>query len=137
MTRDEAKKELRPLKDISRDIKAVMDEIERLETVATKMTPNYDITPISGTPKNKMEEAIVKLEDYRSRLSGLVVDTIDYRDRCRSKIEKIEPRSLQTLLNLYYIQDNTLEKTAEIMGKSVRWTYEMFITALDKYSEVF
>ena len=137
MTRDEAKKELRPLKDISRDIKAIMDEIERLETVATKMTPNYDITPISGTPKNKMEEAIVKLEDYRSRLSGLVIDTIDYRDRCRSKIEKIEPRSLQTLLNLYYIQDNTLEKTAEIMGKSVRWTYEMFITALDKYSEVF
>lgn len=136
MTPQEAKRELRPLKDISRDIKAVMDEIERLETVATKMTQNYDITPISGTPKNKMEEAIVKLEDYRSRLSNLVIETIDYRDKCRGKINKIEPRSLQTLLNLYYIQDNTLEKTAELMGKSVRWTYDMFTTALEKYSEI-
>ena len=58
MTRREAKKELTPLKDMAKDIKAVEDEIERLMTVATKMTATYDPINVTGTPKNKMEEAI-------------------------------------------------------------------------------
>lgn len=136
MTRNEAKVELRPLKDMARDIRAVEEEIERLTTVATKMTPSYDITPRGGSPRNKLEEAIVKIDEYRERLSKTVLENIDYKNRCLDKVSKIEPRSLQTVLLLYYFQDMTLEKTAEIMGRSVRWTHEIYMTALDKYSEI-
>ena len=136
MTREQAKRELRPLKDMAKDIKSIEDEIERLMAVATKMTPNYDITPVSGTPKNKMEEALMQIEEYKGRLSKALLEDIEYRNKCRDKIEKIEPKSLQNILVYYYFQNFTLEKTAELMERSVRWTYEMFTTALDKYSEI-
>lgn len=136
MTREEAKQELRPLKDYAKDIRAVELEIERLMAVATKMTPNYDITPVSGTPKNKIEEAIEKVEEYRGRLSKLILRSLDRKSKCLRKVEQIEPQSLQKILLYYYFQDYTLEKTAELIDRSERWTYEMYLTALDKYSEL-
>ena len=136
MTREEAKQELRPLKDYAKDIRAVELEIERLMAVATKMTPNYDITPVSGTPKNKIEEAIEKVEEYRGRLSKLILRSLDRKSKCLQKVEQIEPQSLQKILLYYYFQDYTLEKTAELIDRSERWTYEMYLTALDKYSEL-
>lgn len=137
MTRREAKKELTPLKDMAKDIKAVEDEIERLMTVATKMTTTYDPINVTGTPKNKMEEAIIKLEDYKGRLSNLVLEDLAYKNKCLDKVYQIEPKSLQKLLIYYYFQNYTIEKTAELLDKSPRWTYEMLMTALDKYSEIF
>ena len=136
MTQKEAKKELRPIKDMAKDIKSVEDEIERLMAVATKMTTSYDPINISGTPKNKMEEAIVKLEDYRSRLSGLILRDLEYKNRCFDIVTKIEPRSLQKILLYYYFQDKTMEQTAELIGKSYQWTYELYKTALEKYAEI-
>ena len=136
MTREEAKQELSVLKEMSKDIKSIEDEIERLLTVATKMTTSYEIVPSSGTPKNKIEEALVKLEDYRNRLSNQVLDCLEYRTRCLVKLELIEPKSLQKVLRYYYFQNNTLERTAELLDRSYQWTYEMFLSALDKYAEI-
>ena len=90
MTPKEAKRELYQLKDMSKDIQSVENEIERLMTVATKMTTTYDPINVTGTPKNKMEEAIVKLEDYRGRLSNLILKDLDFKNRCFDIVTKIE-----------------------------------------------
>lgn len=135
MTREEAKKELHVLKEMSKDIKAIEDEIERLMAVATKMTAAYDATP-SKIQKSKIEEVLVKLEDYRSRLTNQMLDCLEYRTRCLAKLEQIEPKSLRKVLRYYYFQDFTLEKTAGLLGRSYQWTYEMFLSALDKYAEI-
>lgn len=121
---------------MSKDIKSIEDEIERLLTVATKMTTSYEIVPSSGTPKNKIEEALVKLEDYRNRLSNQVLDCIEYRTRCLVKLEQIQPKSLQQVLRYYYFQNQTLEKTAELLDRSYRWTYEIYLSALDQYAKI-
>ena len=136
MTLKEAKRELRPLKDMAKDIQSVEDEIDRLWAVATKMSTSIDPVVVTGTPNNRMEEAVVKLEEYKGRLSKLLIDSLDYKNRCLNKVEQIQPRSLQKILLYYYFQDYTLEKTAEILDRSVRWTYEMYKTALEKYSEI-
>lgn len=137
MTRKEAKRELKPIKDMERDIRSLELEIERLMTVATKMTPNYDGDRVSGTPRNKIEEATIKIEEYRGKLSMMLMNHLDYKNRCLNKVEKIRPKSLQTILIHYYFQDKTMEQTAELIGKSPRWTHTMFDEALDKYSEIF
>lgn len=136
MTLKEAKRELRPLKDMAKDIQSVEDEIDRLWAVATKMSTGFDPVVVTGTPNNRMEEAIIKLEDYKGRLSKLLIDSLDYKNKCLDKVEKIQPRSLQKILIYYYFQNFTLEKTAELLDRSVRWTYEMYKTALEKYSEI-
>lgn len=133
MTRKEAKKELRPIKDMEKDIRSVEEEIERLMAVATKMTTSYDGVNVQGTPANKMEEAVVKIEQYRHKLSSMMLKHLDYKNQCLNKVEQIQPKSLQKILIYYYFQDKTLEQTAELIDRSVRWTHTMFDTALDEY----
>ena len=136
MTRKEAKKELRPIKEMERDIRSVEDEIERLMAVATKMTTNYDGINVQGTPTNKMEEAVVKIEQYRHKLSSMMLKHLDYKNQCLNKVEQIQPKSLQKILIYYYFQDCTLEQTAEKIDRSYQWTYEMYKTALEEYSKI-
>lgn len=136
MTREEAKRELRPIKEMESRIRSIEEEIERLMTVATKMTPNYDGNKVIGSPKNKIEEATIKIEEYRSKLSKLLLDSLDYKNQCLNKVEKIEIGTLRTILILYYFQNKTLEQAAEEMNKSYRWTYDIFTAALDEYAVI-
>jgi len=136
MTRKEAKNELREIKYMDSRIKSIELEIERLEAVATKMTPSYNTNKPSNTPHNKIEEAVIKKEEYRNRLSKWLLRQLDYKNRCLNKIQKIEPGSLQQFLLLYYFNGKTMEQIAEIVGKTPRWTYELFCSALDKYAEI-
>ena len=136
MNQHGAKRELQPLKDMARDIQSVEDEIERLIAVATKMTTTYDPLNVASSPGNRLVEAVIKLDDYRDRLSGLVMENITYKNKCLDKVLQIEPRSLQKILLYYYFQDKTMEQTADLIGKSYQWTYELFKTALEKYAEI-
>ena len=73
MTLEESKRELRPIKEMEKDIRSIEEEIERLMAIATKMTTNYDGVNVQGTPGNKLEEAVVKMESYRSKLSKMLL----------------------------------------------------------------
>lgn len=136
MTRKEAKRELRNIKEMEKDIKSVELEIERLMTVATKMTTSFSPINISGSPENKLEKALIQVEEYRRRLSNLLLESVQTKIRCLDRVNMIEPKSLRKVLLLYYFQDNTLEKTAELIDKSYQWTHELMNDALDKYCEI-
>jgi len=118
------------------DIKTYELEIERLMAVATNMTPNYNGDRVSGTPLNKIEEAVIKIDAYKRRLLGVTIRSLDYKNKCLNKIQKIEPASLQKFLILYYFQGKTIEEISEIIDKTPRWTYELFCTALDEYAKI-
>ena len=135
MTQKEAKAELNRIKESWEDIKDVDLEIERLMTVATKMTPSYE-PKTSGGYSNRLEEAVIKIEDYRSRLSNLLVDDLIHRNECMKKVQKINSTTLRMVLIYYYFMDNTLEKTAELLKKSYRWTYELYLSALEEYAKI-
>lgn len=135
MTRKEAKNELRKIRQMDSRIRSIEMEIERIEAVATKMTPNYDADKISNSYHNKIEEAIIKKEEYRRRLSKWLIREIDYKSKCLDKIEEIEP-SLRQYLMFYYFDGLTIEKISEIIDKSPRWTYELFCAALDEYAKI-
>ena len=136
MTREEAKKELKPIKNMERRIRSYEQEIERLMAVATKMTPSYNTDRPSGTYHNKIEEAVIKIEEYRGKLSKEIVKQLDYKNRCLNKVERIQTGTLRAILIYYYFQNKTLEQTAEEIDRSYRWTYDMFTSALDEYAKI-
>lgn len=136
MTILDAKKELKPIKEKEKDIKAVELEIERLMAVATKMTTGYSPINISGTPENRLENALMEIEDYRGRLSSILIEHIKYKNKCLEKVRMIEPVHLQKVLIYYYFNDFTLEKTAELLELSYQGTYNMFRRALSKYCRI-
>lgn len=136
MTREEAKRELKPIKDMESQIRSIEEEIERLMAVATKMTPNYEGDKITGTPRNKIEEATIKMEEYRAKLCRMLIKHLDYKNRCLNKVEQIKRVSFRTVLILYYFQDKTFEEVAEAMDRSYQWTYEVYKMALDEYAKI-
>ena len=135
MTRKEAKEELHKIKYMDLRIKSVELDIERIEAVAMKMTPSYDGIS-TATHRNKIEEALIKKEEYKSRLAKYVLKQLEFKDRCLTKIEKMQPESLQQFLLFYYFDGLTMERISEIIGKTPRWTYELFCTALDEYAKI-
>ncbi len=135
MTQQEAKNELGQIKEVRQDIKYVDLEIERLMTIATKMTTSYE-PRTSSAYTNKLEEAVIQIEDYRSRLSNLMIDDLVFRNKCMEKVQQISTKTLRLVLIYYYFMDNTMEKTAELMHKSYQWTYSMFQSALDEYCKI-
>ena len=136
MTRQEAKNELREIKMMDSRIKSIELEIERIEAVATKMTPNYDPNKSMNGFHNKIEEALIKKEDYRKRLAKWLIRELDYKNRCLNKIEMIQPGSLQQFLIYYYFDGMTMEQIAEHIDRTPRWTYELFCSALDEYAKI-
>lgn len=136
MTREEAKRELKFLKTLDVDIRAAEQEIERLMTVATKMTTNYDPVNISGTPRNKLEDVIIKMDAYKANLNKYLLNYLDRKNECLNKVQKIETGTLRSILIYYYFQNKTLEQTAEEINKSYQWTYELFQDALDAYCKI-
>jgi hypothetical protein len=136
MTRDEAKRELKPIKEMESRVRSIEQEIERLMAVATKMTPTYDGDRVSGTPKNRIEEAAIKIEEYRGKLAKALIKSLDHKNKCLNKVEKIERGTFRTILILYYFQNKTLEQVAEEIERSYQWTYEMFTMALDEYAKI-
>lgn len=136
MTRKEAKNELRPIKDMEAEIKSVMLEIERLDAVRTKMSPTYDANKVSGTMSNKIEDATIKILEYRERLAKITTDKINYMERCMNKIDQIEPASLRMFLRFYYFDGLTIERISEIIDRTPRWTYKLFCSALDEYAKI-
>jgi len=136
MTRKEAKRELKPIKYMEKDIQAVEEEIERLMAVATRVTTNYDGINVQNTPSNKIEETVVKIEEYKTKLSKMVLHHLEYKNRCLNKVNKIRPESLHKFLIYYYFQDMTLEEMAEKVDRSYQWTYVMYQAALDEYAKI-
>jgi hypothetical protein len=135
MTREEAKIELWHVKEMKRSTEPIEQEIERIRTLATKMTVAYD-TINTGTHKSKIEDAVVKLEEYWDKLSAMVQRDVDYKNRCLDKIEQIKTRTLREILVYYFFMNFTLEMTAEMIGKSYQWTYELYKSALDEYCKI-
>jgi len=136
MTRKEAKNELREIRSMDSRIRSIELEIERIEAVATKMTPNYDANKVTGGYHNKIEEALIKKEDYRKRLANWMLRQLDYKNKCLNKIEQIQPASLQQFLVYYYFDGFTMEQIAENVNRTPRWTYELFCSALDEYAKI-
>ena len=136
MTRKEAKNELRPVKDMEKDIKTIEQEIERLTVIATRMTPSYDADKISTAQRNRIEEAVIRMVEYKDRLTGMMLKSLEYKNRCLNKIQRIEPQSLQKFLIYYYYQGRTIEEISEMIDKTPRWTYELFCAALDEYAKI-
>lgn len=133
MTIQEAKKELMVIKTYQKDIESVEEEIEKYRAIATRMTQSFDSISVQTSPRNRLEESLIKIEEYTSRLSKILIELLEYKEKCLAVVERIELPTLRTVLLNYFFANNTLERTAEKMGHSYQWTYDLYVSALEEY----
>ncbi len=124
MTLREKKEYLESYLYYERSIKQKLDEIERMETLATRATSTYSFTPKG---QGSMEDIYIKLAELHEWQINKLYDEIkalaDKKERISRAIDKAEDAAARDALKYRYINGLTAEETAEKMGCSARNVY--------------
>lgn len=122
--------------EIKRDIKRLMEERQRWEDLALKITPNYSDTPVSGSAgAGKIQTAIEQIEEWESELDRMISEQLKLRKEIEATISKVKTKEYQTLLRLRYINGFTWERVSEEMHYGYQWTHKLHRRALEEMQE--
>lgn len=128
---------LESMKSLDMLIKSVNEQIEMEESRLTDISVHYkEIQVKSGFTKNQFEEKcpevvelMISLESYKQQLA-------ESKSIALNVIKKLDMKS-QSVLMYYYMQNRTIEQTAELLDKSYTWTIQKLKTAEKEFEKYF
>lgn len=128
---------LESMKSLDMLIKSVALQIELEESRLTDIAIHYkEIQIQSGHCSNALEEhcpdiveLMIKLDKYKDQL-------IEKKKKAFNYIQKLSPK-YQAVLMYYYMQNKTLEQTAEDMDRSYTWTINILREAETEFEKIF
>ena len=127
---------------------AAMDHLEELQSMATRITPNYGVEG-GGTHQtgDKLGAAVARIVDAESRVNDElemleatereVIGTISkVQDSTLGTISKVQDSTLGTILYERYINGKTFERIAVSMNYSWRQTIRLHGSALNEVKSI-
>jgi hypothetical protein len=97
---------------------------------------DYSADRVQSTPKNKLEEAMLKLSDRLERIDNdIAAVTIEIDDRI-SNIEKLPNEADRNILFKRYVENKTFEQISVEMGYTYNYTCNLHGEALSNFAEV-
>ena len=134
---------IRDVKEYLKEIKYKQQYLQRLRKRRASLHLDvsfggidYSADRIQSTPKNKLEEAMVKLSDRLERIDNNIAKvSIEIDDRI-SSIEKLSNDTSQSILFKRYVEDNSFEEISVEMGYVYNYTCNLHGDALSELSKV-
>lgn len=123
---------LKQYKYLDNHIKRLLEEKERYQTIAEKITPTLSDMPHGGTGENPKELAICKMMDCERVATRMIDDYINLGNEIKALIDTVEDDDLRLLLLYRYIDGKTFEQVAVDMCYTWRWIHKLHSKALDK-----
>ena len=121
---------------LKKDIKRLMEERQRWEDLALKITPSYSDTPVSGSAgTGKIQTAIEQIEEWEAELDRMISEQLKLRKEIEITISKVKTKEYQTLLRLRYINGFTWERVSEEMHYGYQWTHKLHRRALEEVEQ--
>lgn len=97
---------------------------------------DYSADRIQTTPKNKIEEAMVRLSERMEELDNDIAEvSIEIDDRIQS-IEKLSNDTHRNILFKRYVEDKTFEEISVELGYVYNYTCNLHGDALSELSKV-
>lgn len=116
-----AKEYLKQTFTIDREIKALIQTVEELESKAEKITTSLQMNEAkTDFNPHSREDTIVKMIDMKNKINDRIDNLVDLKSEIFDKINKIEDPEYRTLLTLRYINLYTFEQIAVEMHYSWR-----------------
>lgn len=134
MANEQAREELKKLRELNIRINALIeDKEELLERVASLARPLSE--PVSGTRRSDIANAAVKLADMDAEICRTIDDCSEREKRIKARIDAISDSRYRTLLSLYYTNKNPLKlhQVAKIMHYQYSTIKVMHVCALAMY----
>lgn len=132
-----ARQHLNEMKELDRLIKQLKLQIAIENNMLTDTAVHYkDIQVQSGGVKDILSDKVPELVELKEQLTEYIKELTIKKTQTLSIIRKMESRR-QQLIILYFMRNNTLEKTAEEIGKSYTWTWTEMQEAIDEFEKIF
>lgn len=134
---------IRDVKEYLKEIKYKQQYLQRLRKRRASLHLDvsfggidYSADRIQSTPKNKLEEAMVKLSDRLERIDNNIAKvSIEIDDRI-SSIEKLSNDTYKSILFKRYVEDKSFEEISVEMGYVYNYTCNLHGDALSELSKV-
>ena len=134
---------IRDVKEYLKEIKYKQQYLQRLRKRRASLHLDvsfggidYSADRIQSTPKNKLEEAVVKLSDRLERIDNNIAKvSIEIDDRI-SSIEKLSNDTYKSILFKRYVEDKSFEEISVEMGYVYNYTCNLHGDALSELSKV-
>lgn len=126
-----AKEFFQQLWDIEKQIGVKAEQIERLKSLATKVTAV--MSEVGSRPSGvsrTTEDTMAKIIDLQNELQADVDRLVDLKCEAYAIIRLIPSEKHRRSLEYRYLNCNTMEKVGEKLGCSTKWARKIINTAL-------
>ena len=132
MTAEEKKAYLSQYIILGVRIEAHLEEIARLEAIATKITPTLSDMPKGGGGQSRLESVVSRLVDLEVEVSVAIKEAIKTRERIYGSIEQMQTERYKVCLYMRYILGKTWIEIADKLQCEERWVYRLHRKALEE-----
>ena len=130
-----AKEYLSEIKTKRRHLERLKERRKNLHLDVSFGAINYDVDRVQSTPKNKLEEAMVRLSDRIESLDRQIAEiSIEIDDRINS-IESIDNGTYRDVLFKHYAEYKSFEQISVEMGYVYNYTCNLHGEALKELSQ--
>lgn len=132
MTNQEKKQWLKSYKALNLSIDQKLEELERLKSLACKVTQTMTGMPLGGN--SGKENTYLKIIELEDAINGEIDKYIELRNEIETAILSVNDLKLQNVLRHRYINGMTWESIAVKMNYDYRWVLKLHGKALTKLS---
>lgn len=116
---------------LDKRINSKIEQVASLRELATKATASVHAERVSGTrQRSPMENAVLKLIDLENEINDDIDRLVDLKRELSAFIAEIDNHAYRIVLELRYLNGNTWEEVADVMGYDLRWIYRLHGKAL-------
>ena len=131
MNNQEKKQWLRSYQSVYRRIKIKREDIERLRSLETKITPTISDMPKGNNQSNKIELITEKIADIEDHISDEMKELDETRSEIEEAIREVPNEIYQEILERRYINGQHWELIAVEMNYDYRWILRLHGKALE------
>ena len=126
------KEHLNKMRTLDRLIDSKLEQIDRLRSLAERVTTTLSFTPKGAGGANRTEYCIERIWQLEKEVTEDIDRLVDMKSGIRGAIERVENDKHRMLLEYRYLCGNTWEQIAEKMRIDLRWVYRMHGRALQE-----
>ena len=130
-------KHLEEMKELDGLIKSLKQQIRYEYNMIIDTAVHYkDIQVQSGGVKDIIGDKVPELTELEDQLTAYVKELSGRKQKTLSIIKSMSTRR-QRVIMIYFMQNKTIEKTAEKMNKSYTWTWNTIQAAVVEFDKLF
>lgn len=118
------------------EIEARLEEITRLQSLATRTTSTLKSTPSSsGATKSKIEKAIVEMQEKENRLANEIAELMEITDKVSNAVGMIKNPVEKRILKYRYVSFFSWKQISLLMKMGKSNLFRLHADALKNFSE--